>query len=263
MAKSIGKLTVVDAKETSVTNSGYFNKKSVIQRFDLNDFPAASAPSKTTGGDYSLMEDDNAVESNPQLPSSGLGSLYSKEKVKSELTHPSKEAKASSFGDIDRKPRGGDSLRAVKRDPVKLRPQPGRKSDAAKQAKIFFQKAQEALSKEDIMKVNKLLVAMKGYGASKNEQNYVKAAKDLISVLVDSQVDCTRIQLISSLFPLLPMKYRYKIEKMTSILAFEKSPLRSQCKGSLSEQEFSTVRSFVLSMIFNQSSSQDSLVADC
>jgi len=258
-AENISKLAVVDynAKEKGLVNDGFVQPECIVKRYDLNDLPA-DASAKASGVDYNLMGDDNFVESDSKLPAVGLGALYSKEKGKPLV---SKETKTSSFGDVNR-PRGGDSLRVAKREVATLprRPKPSRKSDTATlQAKIFFGKAQVALCKEDLTKVSKLLVAMKGYGDSKNEQQYVKAAKELISVLVDSQVDSNRIQLVSSLFPLLPVKYRYKIEKMASILAFDKSPLRSRCKDCVSEQEFSTIRSFVLSMIFNQSSSSIAL----
>ena len=274
-AEDITKLSVVTTgeKERGLATddallSGYVQPNRVIKRYDLNDHkPAARASEKIPGEDYDMMGDDYLTLSNSKkLPGTGLGGFYNKGKeVKPQPTPSlaSDEKKTSSFGGIERKPRADDSLRFgfAKKDMVKRRPQPSRKSDAAKlQAKIFFEKAQVALCPEDILKVQKLLVAMKGYGDSKNEQQYIKAAKELISVLVESQVDCRRIQLISLLFPLLPMKYRYKIEKMAAILAFENSPLRNRCKDSLSDQEFSTIKSFVLSMIFNQSSSQNSSV---
>lgn len=76
----------------------------------------------------------------------------------------------------------------------------------------------------------------------------------MVLVGSDLRADSKCIQLVTLLFPLLPIKYRYKIEKMASILTFEKSGLRRQCKDLLSEQDLSTVKSFVLSMAFNQSS---------
>ena len=61
---------------------------------------------------------------------------------------------------------------------------------------------------------------MKEYGDSKDAQLYVKAATELVSVLADREVDSKRIQMIGLLFPLLPVKYRYKIERMAAELVF-------------------------------------------
>ncbi|KAL7540470.1 hypothetical protein ACHAXR_010584 [Thalassiosira sp. AJA248-18] len=258
------KLSKVCLVNDDAISDGYVQQKGVIQHFDLNQQTVAASSAKISREDFNIMDDDNSTVSHSKhLPAAGLGAYYSKEKGGSQLTHPSLlsgEKNTSSFGNIERKPRANNPLRVVKKEPVvKRRPQQQsrKSSDAAKlQAKFFFEKASEALSKEDIMKVQKLLVAMRGYGESKNEQQYIKAAKELISVLVDSHVDSKRIQLIITLFPLLPIKYRYKIEKMAAILAFDKSPLSRELQ-SLSEQELSNIKDFIKSMIFSQSSSHD------
>ena len=262
-AKGPSKLALVDI-DSSATDGSFVQQEKILHMLDMKDSPAARAPTKKSE-DYN---DANSLQTNSKPPAvkAGLGALYNKDKAaRPQPSHPSlvvTETKgSSSFGDIDRKP-SGSSMKFPKKDPVMKRPQPGRKSsDAATlQAKKFYELAQASLCKEDLGKVSKLLVQMKNYGNSKNEKEYIKAAKELISVLVDSKVDCKRIQLINTLFPLLPMKYRYKIQKMASILAFEKSGLRSQCKERLSsEQEFTTVKSFVLSMLFSHSSSHDSM----
>jgi len=267
--ENISKLTLVSlpSKDNDFANDGYVKADTILQHHDVNDMPLG-APSNALGEDDATRGDaDNTTESTSELAGSGLGAMYSKGKVKSQqMTNPSrafdnkKAIVPSSFGDIDRKPRGRDSMRIYRRDPVKQRPQRGRQSDAAKlQAKLFFEKANLLLGNDELLKVKRLIVSMKGLGESKNEGQYIKTARELILVLVDSDVNSERIQLISSLFPLLPIKYRYKLEKMASILAFDKSPLRSCCKESLNDQEFTTIRSLVLSMTFSQSSSHGSI----
>ena len=243
--------------------NGYIPKNLLMERYDLNDLPASRLPEEASGEDYDMMGDRNLHESKSKLPSAGLSAFYSKERANPLPSHTALETKTSSFEGIDKEPRGTDFVRSVAREQLKRRPQPGKKSDAAiLQAKIFFTKAKDTLSKDDLLKVNKLLVAMKEYGDSKNEQLYVKSAKELVTVLADSQVDSKRIQMIGLLFPLLPVKYRYKIERMAAELVFDKSTLHSQCKCNLPDEEFSNVRGFVLSMIFNTSSSHDSIASN-
>lgn len=252
---SVVKKSSVD--EDALSN-GYIPEELLMERYDLNDLPATREPKIASGEDHDTMSDRNTYESK----SNGLSAFYSKEKAKTLKSDTAQEAKTSSFGDIDKEPKCTDTLRSVAREQLKRRSQPGKKSDTAiLQAKIFFTKAKATLSKEDLLKVNKLLVAMKEYGDSKNEQLYVKAAREIVSVLADSHVDSRRIQMIGLLFPLLPIKYRYKIETMAAALVFDKSPLQSRCKVALPEEEFSTVRGFVVSMIFNTSSSHDSIAS--
>ena len=240
-------------------SNGYIPEDLLMERYDLNDLPATCLPETASGEDFDTMGDRNLYESNSKLPSAGLSAFYSKERAKPLTSH----TKTSSFEGIDKEPRSTDFVRSVAREKLKRRPQPGKKSDAAiLQAKIFFTKAKVTLSKDDLLKVNTLLVAMKEYGDSKHEQLYVKSAKELVTVLADSQVDSKRIQMIGLLFPLLPVKYRYKIERMAAELVLDKSPLQSQCKDTLPVEEFSTVRGFVLSMIFNTSSSHDSIASN-
>jgi len=253
------KLAYVDK---SASDASFIPQKAILKTIDAT----KPTPSKKVSNVIfqSMLDDDSPTQSKKKPPpaaAKGLGGLYSsKDKARQQPKHPSlvsttNTQQTSSFGDI-RKPRA-DSVKVIKREPIKRRPQPGRKSsDASVQmAKQFFEQAQIALSSQDLNKVRSLLVTMKNHGNNKNEAQYVKAAKELIMVLTDGQVDGRRVQLIGSLFPLLPMKYRYKIEKMASILAWQKSVLQSQCKDALSTDEMSTVKSFILPMIFNNDSS--------
>lgn len=250
------KIVCVDEKLSSST--GFYPEQSIVATIGIND---RRAPKKMSEDYSGMLGDDNSTETKPKPPAAnvGLGSMYPG-KTKPQIAHSSlvsNKTQASSFGGIMGKS-SDNTVKIAKKEPIKRRPQLGRKnSDAATQmAKKFFEVAQAALSSDDFGKVKRLLVAMKGYGSSKDEKQYVKSAKELIMVLVgsDLRADSKCIQLVTLLFPLLPIKYRYKIEKMASILTFEKSGLRRQCKDLLSEQDLSTVKSFVLSMAFNQSS---------
>lgn len=248
----VSKVTVVHkgvANEDTMSN-GYVHEDRLIEKYDLNDLKSSPAPVDT---------DQSVIETISDRPCVGLGAMYSKEKANQlPPERPSQETNKSSFGDIDTDRDFGNSSRPLIREQLKRRLQPGRKNEVATHhAKIFFEKARATLDNGDLLKLNELLVAMKTYGDEKNDQQYVRAAKELMSVLVDSQVNTTRIQLISSLFPLLPIKYRYKLEKMAAALVFDKSTLSTQCKDSFPEGEFSSIRNYVLPLIFNQAASND------
>jgi hypothetical protein len=244
-------------------SNGYIPEEFLMERYDLNDLSAAHFPEKDSEVDHGMIGDSNLFESNSNLPSTGLSAFYNKERANPRTSDIALETKSSSFEGIDNEPKGTDSFKSVAREQMKRRPQPGKKSDAAiLQAKIFFSKAKVTLSQDDLLKVNKLLVRMKEHGDSKNSQLYVKVATELVTVLADSEVDSKRIQMIGLLFPLLPGKYRYKIEKMAAELVFNKSPLQKRCKDALPDEEFSNVRAFVISMIFNTSSSHDSFASN-
>lgn len=243
--------------------SGYVGEDDILKHYDVNDLSSAR-PVKSE--DFSLNEDDLVeADSKPAAPTAGLSAMYnSKSRARPQFTRTSPVPNtrvASSFGGLDNRK---TASKAVKREPpINRRPQPGRRSDAGTtQAKKFFEKAQKALQKDEISKVSKLLVSMKTFGNKKDEGQYVKAAKELITTIVGSQVDSRRIELVSTLFPLLPVKHRYRIQKLASVLAFEKSLLRSKCKEVLSEKEVESVQIFVLSTIFNSNSSHDAIALD-
>ena len=257
------------AANDELMDNGYVQPNLVIRHYDLKDQPATQTSEEIAGNNYDTTFDENtALSASKKVGgATGLRALYSKGKeIKTEPISPDFPTEnKSSFGDIKKKPRADNTLKfgLAKKDSVIRRPQPRRKSDAAKlQAKIFFEKAQIALSREDILHVQKLLVTMKQYGDERSGEQYVKASKELISVLVQSQIDCKRIELISLLFPLLPPKYRYKIEKMAAILAFNKSALRGSCKDALNSNEFSIVESFVLSAIFERGSTDRTVLEE-
>jgi hypothetical protein len=258
------KVAVVKTGSTDddVLSNGYIPEDLLMERYDLNYLPPASLPGrKSSEEDCGSIIDRNVNESKRSL---GLEAFYNKERVSSDERHAPQGANSSSFVGIDTEPRGSDFSRSLMREQVKRRTQQqGKKSDDAAilKAKIFFAKAKDTLSRDDLLKVNKMLVAMKQAGDSKNEQQYVKIAKELVSVLADSEIDKSRLEMIVLLFPLLPIKYRYKIEKLASALVFDKSPLKACCKDKLSEGECSTMRSFIVSMIFNTNSTHDSFTS--
>lgn len=257
----VSKVTVVHSLDyEELMSNGYVPEDRLIESYDLNDLNTSRTQvNSARKEDHCVMDDHIISESSSERSGAGLGALYNNAKVTRPL--PSRtllDDQKSSFGSIVQDNTEDDSSRIVIREQVKRRPLPGRKNDVATlHAKNFFDMAKSTLAKDDLLKLNKLLVAMKGYGDAKDEQQYVKASKELMSLLVDSQVNTTRIQLISSLFPLLPIKYRYKIEKMAAALVFDKSSLTSQCKHLFPEEEFSSVRNFVLPIIFKQSNSND------
>jgi len=258
------KVAVVKTGSTDedALSNGYIPEDLLMERYDLNHLPAARLPGRQSSEeDCGSIVDRNVNES---TRSSGLGAFYNKEMVSSDERHATQGTNSSSFGGIDTEPRGSDFSRSVVREQVKRRiQQQGKKSDNAAilKAKIFFAKAKDTLSRDDLLNVNKMLVAMKQAGDSKNEQQYVKIAKELVSVLADNQLDKSRLQMIVLLFPLLPIKYRYKIEKLAATLVLDRSPLNGCCKDKLPEGEFSTMRSFIESMIFNTSSTHDSIAS--
>ena len=270
------KVVVVKTGSTDddALSNGYIPEDLLMERFDLNHLPAARLPGrKSSEEDCSNRkltppglhkEDELNRNINESKRSSGLGTFYNNERANSYKTYATQGTNSSSFKGIDTEPRSSDFSRSVVREQVKQRTQQqGKKSDDAAilKAKIFFAKAKDTLSRDDLLKVNEMLVAMKQAGDSKNEQQYVKIAKDLVSVLADNKIDKSRHQMIVLLFPLLPMKYRYKIEKLAAALLFDKSPLKGCCKDKLPEEEFSTMRNIIVSMMFNTSSTHDSIAS--
>ena len=257
----VSKVTVVHNSETERMSNGYVPEECLIERYDLNNQnPTPAQINWSREVDCIVVRDQTMAESNAERTYSGLGALYSKEKSIQLLpARPLQKTQNSAFDDLDKDGNYGDSPKQIM-EQVKRRPQPARKNDAATHhAKIFFEQAKATLVKDELLKLNKLLVAMKTYGDERNEQQYFKAAKDLISVLVDSQVTAARIQLIRSLFPMLPIKYRYKLEKIAAQEVFEKSSLSINGQVLFQEGEFSSVRNYLLPLILNHTESNGSV----
>lgn len=78
---------------------------------------------------------------------------------------------------------------------------------------------------------------------TKDSQSYVKTAKELLALLAGvGQIDRKRMKLISLLYPLLPGKFRYSLEKLGRKLCFERSRFYELCKSTLAETDFDIVR---------------------
>ena len=97
----------------------------------------------------------------------------------------------------------------------------------------------------------------------KASQDYINTAKSLLLLLacVD-QTDQKRMKLISMLFPLLPGKFRYTLEKLGRKLCFEKSALFSNSKSNLSPQHFETIKKLTPQLMVDERSSLHSSVID-
>jgi hypothetical protein len=195
----------------------------------------------------------------------------------------------SIWTDLDSKARPFTQLKsnAIKLSSSKGHVVTGTKEDAKQQAKVFFDTAKQVLSKEDLLKTQQLLVSMKTYGGEKvywlamsvlclishlvephfpdkkAQKEYISTAKSLLLLLVGiNQKDQKRMKLIALLFPLLPIKFRYTLEKMGRKLCFEKSALYGLCKSRLSEPEFETIQKAILQLILDDSASPHNSVSD-
>ncbi|KAL7548168.1 hypothetical protein ACHAWF_011466, partial [Thalassiosira exigua] len=250
-------VTVAKPPPASEALSSGYVKNLAMNHYDLNVHPAVLSTENSVGPDH--QADDDSPSSDFKRPAVGLGALYSSQGKQANPLQPSNDKKdISSFGDIETKPRAHNIMKLATRDIGRRRTEARRKSNAAtSKAHIFFEKA-KFLCQADRHQINKLLVAMKRHGEAKDGQQYTKTAEELISVLVGEQADAKRIDLVSLLFPLLPIRYRYQIERMAGVRTFSKSTLQCRCKESLSPNELSSVQSFVVPIIFNQNSFQDS-----
>lgn len=210
---------------------------------------------------YSNVEEKGSHD--PVAPS--FASIYSKNKSLSLLSSSIQlNTPKSTLSVLAKKPTTDDSSQLGKFCVTIQNFEQSSKSNETKlQAKRFFDEAKMSLEKDHILEVQRLVVTMKSHGDSKNSAKYIETTKELIKVLVNSANkvgDGKCIRLIRLLFPLLPAKFRYKSEKMAARLCFEKSVLRKVCKEVLSEQEFSLVNKIVLTMIFDQEASYNSMI---
>ena len=97
---------------------------------------------------------------------------------------------------------------------------------------------------------------------NKSSQEYISTAKELVLILVGiDQDDRKRVELITLLFPLLPLKHRYQIEKMGIKFCFEKSSLWRQCKSIISNDDSKTLQEVIPRLMLDQPSTISSSVA--
>lgn len=89
----------------------------------------------------------------------------------------------------------------------------------------------------------------------------MSAAKELLLLLVGvDQSDRKRMKLVALLFPLLPVKYRYQIEKLGLRYCLEASSFWRKCNASLSGQDMDTILRTAPQMLIDQRSSLSSVV---
>lgn len=261
---------VSSAAEGDEATDAFIPNSRIHKRIDLN-----HPSSKTESAVASVAQTDTDAN-----VTNTLADAYSKGKpsVKS-LPNIRSEEGPSIWDDLDSKPSA--SIGTFRTSSFKLKGQSTvqrRNEDSKQMAKVFFDTAKQILSKSDLLKVQKLLVAMKTHGGEllssshhhryfivlpfypipspdKNaSQAYISTAKELLVLLAGvNQHDQKRVKLISLLYPLLPMKFRYTLEKLGRQLCFQKSKLYGLCKSTLTQHDFETIRKIIPQMITDQS----------
>ncbi len=256
---------IVAIKRTeNVDNDGFVSQEQILGEIE----PAARP-------NYSdLLPPNPSVkeETGNNKAAASLASMYAKNNSSSlppnqssSLANPTK----SNWSGLAKKPSSDNSSLASRRAAKQIS-EPSRKSNETTklQAKKFFDEVKLTLEKDDLMKVQRLVVTMKGYGDTKNSAKYLETTKELIKLFVYNALkhgDGKCVRLIRLLFPLLPVKFRYKAEQISAILVFDGSELRRQCKqllteGRMSSEEFSSVKKILLTMIFDQQVSYNSTI---
>ena len=109
-----------------------------------------------------------------------------------------------------------------------------------------------------------LRISLDNMTDKKASQDYINTAKSLLLLLacVD-QTDQKRMKLISMLFPLLPAKFRYTLEKLGRKLCFERSEFFCNCKSAkLSSHHFETIQKLTPQLMVDERSSLHSTMID-
>ena len=262
--KQVRKIVAIKRSE-NVDNDGFVSQDQI-----LGEIEPAARPSYT---DMLPRNPYVKEEKGSNTTAASLASMYTKNKSSSLPSNQSSSvanSTESNWSGLAKKPSADDSSIISRRGATKQVPEPSRKSNETTklQAKKFFDEVKLTLEKDDLMKVQRLVVAMKGYGDAKNSAKYLETTKELIKLLVGDALkhgDGKCIRLIRLLFPLLPVKFRYKAEQMAAIIAFDGSELRRQCKqllseGRMSSEEFALVKKILLTMIFDQQVSYNSKI---
>jgi regulator of telomere elongation helicase 1 len=262
--QQVSKIVAIKRSESD-TNDGFVSQDQILGEIDTTsarhnyiDMLPSNSSVKEENGSHTAA-----------APS--FASIYSKNKSLSLPSHQSSiQVNTSTWSGLAKKPSADVSSQTSRRGATKQNSEPSRKSNetAKLQAKKFFDEVKLTLENEDLMEVQRLVVAMKGYGDAKDSAKYLETTKDLIKLLVSNALkhgDGKCIRLIRLLFPLLPVKFRYKAEQIAAILAFDGSELRRQCKqlltdGKMLSEEFASVKKIVLTMIFDQQVSYNSKI---
>ncbi len=91
---------------------------------------------------------------------------------------------------------------------------------------------------------------MKKHGDEKNSEQYLKSVKALLTILVNcGNAGGQSLELVRSLFPLLPVKYR-SICISAGKVCFERSSFCSKCKDIMSEEDFLIVKKITPTLLF-------------
>ena len=195
---------------------GYVPPNRIIKHIKLDDTYISSTKSKPT------------IANERKIPSKsrGLASLY-----KSSLGPPIPKV-SNVFGKdlsdtIDSAWSSRDKKIGTSQPPQRTDLSPA-KEQQKQLAQQFFKLAKNTLGSNDFITVRKMLVALKDSGAKKDKVAYMKTARNLIAFLL--QYDESHSSglskgdtLVDLLHSLLPVIYRFEIQKTACKLRFEKS----------------------------------------
>ena len=240
-------------------NDGFVSRDQILGEIDTTS-ASRSSNTETLPNNPSVKQEEGGTTS--------LASIYTTNKSSdvlpsNQLISNSQVSTKSSWSGLAKKSSTDDSSYTSKRGATKHSTSVTSKKtteSAKSQAKKFFDEVKLTLEKDDLMNVQRLVVAMKGYGDAKNSAKYLETIKELLRLFVSNAPkhgDSKCIRLISLLFPLLPVKFRYKTEQIAAVLAFDGSALGRQCKkllgeGKISSEEVASVKKFTLTTIFSQ-----------
>ena len=117
------------------------------------------------------------------------------------------------------------------------------KIDTRKTAAEFFKKAQKVLSTLEFSTIRKSIVAMKQYGDKKDRKEYIKSAREVISLCIQRDQYFGRYEkehkgtLLFLFFTLLPAAYRPVIEQIAMNNLFRRTQLGQFCKENLPQDQ--------------------------
>lgn len=127
-----------------------------------------------------------------------------------------------------------------------------------KRAKFFFQLAQETLSPSDFQVMRKTLISMKSLGDTKDSEAYLLQSKKLVGILLlydpcrlEIQAPRKSDNLVESLLPLLPLSYRYSIEKMACQMRYNNSALKDEFMKRFNTEECNILDNKVPALMIN------------
>jgi len=250
----VHKIAVIQPAQSKPTDpegnddNGYIKPDRIIRRFDLKDDTSSSITAKSK-----VPETD---EEHTPSEADGLAAFYSNENAARQ--YPSKKifsTKSPSRTAWSELATARGPSRTIRREKTKRQSlQRGKVADNSKmQAKRFFEKAKSSLAKEDLKKVQILLVEMKKHGDEKNSEQYLKSLKALLAILLNcANAGCQPLELVQSLFPLLPVKYR-PICVSAGKVSFERGSFCSKCRDILPEEDFLIVKKIASTLLFPSS----------